>query len=108
MSICIRIITDIYPRSRRPLEKSWFPLDDDKPSVVKMVVRKPTFTWWPRTSRVLHDICEYPIRILHVSNIPWFQADGSELELIHPGLTNVMGGRWLMLTLSLNIQTPAV
>ena len=53
-------------------------------------------------------ICEYPIRIPHVSSIPGFLADGSELELIHPGLTNVMGGRWLMLTLSLNIQTPAV
>ena len=29
----------------------------------------------------------------HVSSILWFLADGSELELIHPGLTNVIGGR---------------
>lgn len=36
-NIRINMYTDIYPRSRRPLEKSWFPLDDDKPSIQ---------TWW--------------------------------------------------------------
>ena len=71
VSICIRMITDIYPLEVDDhWEKSWFPLDDDKPSVEKMVVRKPTFTWWPRTSRVLHDMRishSYPTCFKH----PW-------------------------------------